>query len=175
MPPAVITTKLLKNIDKALEEGPETPSLLARSGIVQQMSGDVSSAVESYRKALKINPRYAVAANNLAYILSQNEEDQEQALELAQMAREVAPDDPRIADTLGWILYERGVYQQALSLIQESAEKLSGNAEVLYHLGMTHYKLGNLDEARRALSEATMTNQEFSGVEEARAILQELR
>ena len=167
--------KALEKFDKALQEGPETPSLLARSGIVQQMSGDVASAVESYRKALKINPRYAVAANNLAYILSQNEADQEQALELAQMAREVAPQDPRIADTLGWILYQRGIYQHALTLIQESAEKLSGNAEVLYHLGMTHYKLGNREEARRALSEAMKRDGGFSGADEARSTLEELQ
>jgi hypothetical protein len=39
-------------------------------------------------------------------------------------AREVAPEDPFIADTLGWIHFRRGEYNRALSLLRESADNI---------------------------------------------------
>jgi hypothetical protein len=32
------------------------------------------------------------------------------------MAKEEAPAEPQVSDTLGWILYKRGIYQRALAL-----------------------------------------------------------
>ena len=91
------------------------------------------------------------------------------------MAKEVLPDSARISDTLGWILYKRGVYQRALSLLQESASKLPDSPEVQYHLGMTHFKLGNREAAKQALAKALKSNSQFPGVEEARRTLAELK
>ena len=59
-----------------------------------------------------------------------------QAVELCghEAVGEVAPDDPRESDTLGWILYKykRGIYQGALSLLKESAAKIRYNLQVQY-------------------------------------------
>jgi hypothetical protein len=44
--------------------------------------------------------------------------------------KEQAPEDPRISDTLGWLLYKRGVHQRALGLLKESAAKLPSNPQV---------------------------------------------
>jgi uncharacterized protein HemY len=83
-----------------------------------------------------MNPRLVVAANNLAWIYSEHGGDPEKALQLAQTAKQEAPEDPRVSDTLGWILYKRGVYQRALALLKDSASKLPDNPQVQYHLGM---------------------------------------
>ena len=87
----------------------------------------------------------------------------------------MAPDDPRISDTLGWILYKRGVYRQALGQLQESASKLADNPAVQYHLGLTFYKLGNTEGAKQALGTALALNPRFPGSEEARQVLAELK
>ena len=76
------------------------------------------------REGPDTEPRFAPAANNLAWLYSEHGGDKEKALELAQRAKEAAPDDPHISDTLGWILYKRGVYQRAVGLLKESAAKL---------------------------------------------------
>jgi hypothetical protein len=39
-----------------------------------------------------------------------------------------------MTDALGWILYNRGVYQRAVALLKESASKLPEAPEVQYHL-----------------------------------------
>src|SRR5205823_3291861 len=89
-------------------------ALAPKSGLLHQQRGDTAKAQDVYTKALAINPRFAPAANNLAWIYAHEGGDKEKALQLAQTAKEAAPDDPHISDTLGWILYKRGVYQRAL-------------------------------------------------------------
>ena len=46
------------------------------------------------------------------------------ALNYAQTAREQQPNDPSIADTLGWLYYKKNAYILANSLLKEAVEKL---------------------------------------------------
>jgi Flp pilus assembly protein TadD len=124
---------------------------------------------------LALTPRAAAAANNLAWIYSEHGGDQDKALQLAQMAKEVAPDDPRVSDTLGWILYKRGVHQRALALLKESAAKLPDNPQVQYHLGMAYAQVGDQAGARQALEFAVKSPADFQGKDEARKTLASLR
>ena len=144
-------------------------------GTLHEHRGDVAKARLAYERALVINPRFTLAANNLAVLYSEGGGDAEKALQLAQAAREVAPNDPRIADTLGWILYKRGVYQRALALLRESADKLPRNPVVQYHLGMAAHKTGDTETARKALTAAVNTPEPFAGKDEAQAALSSLR
>ena len=77
------------------------------------------------------------ALNNLAYLYAERLNDLDKAYDLARKARDLQGNDPAIADTLGWVLSKRGDYQQALTILQESAEKLPDNPEIQFHLGMT--------------------------------------
>jgi Flp pilus assembly protein TadD len=142
--------------------------------VIHQQKGDVPKARSAYEKIIAIEPKFVPAANNLAYIYSETGGDMDKALKLAQMAKEGAPEDPQIADTLGWILYKMGNYDWALGYLKESASKLADNAEVQYHLGMTQYKLGNAEEAKRALEAALTLGGDFQGAEEVRRALSEL-
>jgi len=96
-------------------------------------------------------------------------------LQLAQMAKEEAPAEPQVSDTLGWILYKRGIYQRALALLQESAAKLPENPEVQYHLGMAALKVGETETAKKSLAAATAAPKDFIGKEEARRALAQLK
>jgi tetratricopeptide (TPR) repeat protein len=79
------------------------------------------------------------------------------ALQLANKAREIAPNEPHIADTIGWISFKRGDYQNALREIKASADKLP-DAEIQYHLGMAYYMLGDEQSAQAALQKAVATD-----------------
>jgi Flp pilus assembly protein TadD len=164
----------LRNVAEALKRRPKDLGAQMLQGIVYEQKGDVAGAMKAYEKALALNPRFALAANNLAYLYSEHGGDKNRALALAELAREMAPDEPRISDTLGWILYRRGVYQRALALLKESASKLSDNVEVQYHLGMTYAKLGDKASARQALGRAVTSRASFAGKDEARRLLAEL-
>ena len=165
----------LVKTDEALKANPKDMGALMLAGTLQERKGDTAKAEASYARVLEINPRFAPAANNLAYLLADRGADMERALQLAQTAREVAPDEPHIADTLGWILYKRGVYQGALTLLKESAGKLPDNPTVQYHLGMAAAKAGDKETARNALASATRSSQAFRGKDEAQRTLAELK
>ena len=141
-------------VQKQIELSPQVIGLHMLLGMIHEMRQDVPQAQSAYEKVLEINPRFGPAANNLAYLYSEHGGDKEKALQLAQTAKEVLPEDPRISDTLGWILYKRGIYERAISLLRESAEKLDDNAEVQYHLGMAYLKAGNSQAAKESLSKS---------------------
>jgi tetratricopeptide (TPR) repeat protein len=163
----------LVELTEARRVSPGNPVVLTLAGVMYERKGDIPKARDAYEKAVALHPRFAAAANNLAwlYMVHGGDADKERALQLAQTAKEVAPENPRISDTLGWILHQRGVYRNALSLLQESAAKLPADPEVQYHLGMTHYKLGNREAAREALGRALKLRDQFHGADDARRTL----
>jgi tetratricopeptide (TPR) repeat protein len=165
----------LAKLDEALKADPKNLIVHMRIGMLNERKGDFLKAQQAYERALALDPRFAPAANNLAYLYSERGGDKEKALQLAQIAKEVAPNDPYISDTLGWILYKRGVYQRALSLLRESATRLPENPAVQYHLGMAYTKVGDKDAAARTLTLAVNSPTNFPGKDEAKKVLAELR
>jgi len=161
----------VSKLNELLKANPKNVVALMLAGIVYGRKGDIPKAQESYERALAVDPRLALAANNLAYLLSEHGGDKEKALQLAQTAKEAAPDEANFSDTLGWILYKRGVYQRATALLRESATKLPDNPEVQYHFGMASLKGGDTKSAQTALSRAVNAGGSFSGKDEARKAL----
>jgi tetratricopeptide (TPR) repeat protein len=167
--------RALAKVKDAVKADPKNQTTLMVAGVLYEKKGDIPKARESYEQLLAVNPRSVPAANNLAWIYSEYGGDKEKALQLAQMAKQLAPDDPRVSDTLGWILFRRGVYQGALSLLKDSVAKLPDNAQVQYHLGMVYAQLGDQASARKALSAATGSPADFQGKDEARKTLAALK
>jgi tetratricopeptide (TPR) repeat protein len=124
-----------------------------------------------YRAALEINPDFVPAANNLAYILADQEKDLEDALNLARLAKRKLPDNPNVMDTLGWVYYKKGLYENAIAELTDCLKQLPDNATATYHLGMAYYKNGDLEKARAELEKALQLDENFSGAAEAKQVL----
>ena len=163
-----------KKNDQALQELNEVVAktndvtALMLIGMIQNEQHKYTDARSTYEKLLDINPNFVIALNNLAYLYSEQFGLTNKAVEVARKARDLAPHDPASSDTLGWILFKRGEYSWALSLLQASAEKLADEPEVLFHLGMTYYMLNDEVRARNTFNRALAVNREFPGKEEAR-------
>jgi Flp pilus assembly protein TadD len=80
-----------------------------------------------------------------------------------------------VSDTLGWILYQRGVYERAWTLLRDSATKLPDNPEVQYHAGMAARQLGQSETARTYLQRAVAFAGDFPAKRDARKALGELQ
>jgi len=164
----------VKEYEMALAKNPKLISAHMMLGMIAEKREDLAEAKQHYQESLKINKSFAPAANNLAWIMAEEGTDLDQALYYAQVAREQAPSDPNIADTLGWIYYKKNAYLKAVSFLREAADKLHGNPVVYYHLGMTQLKKGDNAEAKKALNTALKLSDKFPGVEDARKALAEL-
>src|SRR5262249_55633396 len=128
-------------------------------------------AMVRFETILKTNPNFAPAANNLAWLMVEQGGNLDVALSYAQTAREQQPDDPHIADTLGWIYFKKNAYLLAVNLLKEAAEKLPNDPVFQFHYGMAQYKNGNAAGAKKALQASLKLNQDFPGSEEARKTL----
>jgi len=160
-------SEAMAEVERALEVNPDDVSSLMLAGVLLERQGLVDKACESYERILSKHSGFTPAANNLACLYLRHRKDTERAFQLARQAREAAPDDPFVADTLGWIVYRRGDYKWALSLLRESAERIVDNPEVLYHLGMAELQNGNETVAAAALRGSLEKGGEFPGAEDA--------
>lgn len=153
----------LAKLDSALAvNSNDVASLMMKATILTQKN-DPANAGMQYQRILAVSPNFVPALNNLACLYQDSPALREKACELARRARDLAPRDPRIADTLGWILFQRGDFKWSLTLLQESAEALSREAEVLFHLGQCQAALGDVEKARAALTRALELKKTFPG------------
>ena len=156
----------IKRLQQVVAKDPKDVSaLMIMCGIYEYQENFVK-ARDTYESILDIDPNFPPALNNLAYMYSEYFDNHDEAYKYANRARQFLPHDPAIADTLGWIIFKRGDYKWAQSLIKESSEKLSGNAEVRYHLGMTYYMLGEADKAKKEFEFALSNSTDFNGKED---------
>lgn len=159
--------RALARLQPILERNPNDIRALSLSALLLDQLKRYDEALAMYERLRAVNPNSGIALNNLAYLYSERFNDPTKALEAARRARSVLPNDPRVADTLGWILVRRGEYPHAITLLRESADRLTDSAEVHYHLGVAHYSLGEEELARIALEKALQLG-EFPGLEDAR-------
>jgi Tfp pilus assembly protein PilF len=74
-------------------------------------------------------------------------------MKYAQKAWGLAPDNPAIEDTLGWVYYQQGLYPLAVVQL-EAANAKAGTAVRKYHLAMAYLKAGKPDRGRQTLDAA---------------------
>jgi len=100
----------LTTLAEGLKVSPKDSDLLLVAGTLHERKGNIPEAEEAYEKALAVNPRHAMAANNLAYLLSEHGGDADRALELARTAKQAAPADPTSPTPSGGSSTARLVY-----------------------------------------------------------------
>ena len=110
--------------------------------MVEDASGAYNKAIAEYKKVLDLDSRHLGALNNLAYDLARDPARCDEALPYAQKAKELAPAGWQIQDTLGWIYYRKGLYDNAAREF-EGALSNGGGALARFHLGQTYNRLGD--------------------------------
>jgi tetratricopeptide (TPR) repeat protein len=160
-----------------LTANPKDEVALTMLGQVQAAQGDTVKAMDSFKKALAAKPDQWLAANNLAYLISDkavSAKELDEALAYASTAQKVQPENPTVLDTLGWINYRKGAYPQAAELLIKAQAKAAGSAVINYHLGMALYKSGKKSEAKTSLQKALTASKSFPGRDEAEKTLKSI-
>ena len=172
-----LSRDLRKPQDAVLGEPPSSQDLHIGAtfdrepGTIYDAQKQFDLAEKHYSTALDINPDFSPAANNLAYLLAKQDKNMNKALSLAQKAKEMLPNDPKVMDTLGFIYYKKGLYDSAIAEFTDSLKKIPDNAMVRFHLGLTYYNKGDKDLAKTELKKALDLDQNFDKADEARKIL----
>jgi Flp pilus assembly protein TadD len=137
--------------------------------------GETADAQKEYERVLSLDPRAAVAANNLAWLYVSSGQNLDQALQLAQTARELLPNDADVSDTLGWIYVRKNMASLAIPHLESSVQKASDNPSFQYHLGMAYLQLGDTEKANTALTRALTLKPDFDGAADARKALDTIK
>src|SRR5262245_30365928 len=96
---------------------PQTVPAMMQLAMIQEQLKNFAAARDTYENILAVAPNFPLALNNLAALYSERLGQFDKAYDLATKAREAVPNEPHIADTLGWILFRRGEYGNALRLL----------------------------------------------------------
>jgi tetratricopeptide (TPR) repeat protein len=140
-------------------------------GNIEAMRGDMNKAIEHFQQVVASDPNDAQAANNLAYLLTEYRNDNDMALKYAQKAVELEPATPEFSDTLGWVLYRKGLYDPAIKYL-ERASSNPRNVVWKYHLAMAYTKGGDPQRGRTTLEAALKINANVPEAKAAKELLQ---
>jgi tetratricopeptide (TPR) repeat protein len=146
----------VKTYEEAIAVKPDQANLHHFLGVLYELGGQRDRAVARYEDAIRLDPKLAEAKNNLAYLLAESGQNLDRALDLAKEAKTQLPENASVADTLGWVLFKRGVPSAAISYLKEAEAGTDPNDAsigiVRYHLALAYEANGDDAQAREALA-----------------------
>ena len=170
----------LVTYQQSVKDHPEEATFYILMGQLYEGRQDWTNAQNAYQKALELKPTDPVASNNLANVMVQTGGNIDVAMSLAQTARRALPESSDVADTLGWIYYQKGAYQSAIGLLQEALKLRQKNnipedPGIHYHLGLAYQKSGNPLLARQQLEQVLKLDPNYIDAANVRKQLAQLK
>jgi len=151
---------------------PQDTDIRLLLAIHYQTTGRHADAIREYEQILGERPDDAVAMNNLAPLVFA--QDPEQGLGYASRALELAPDNPAIRDTYGWLLVESGRPEEGIGHLRQAAAALD-HPSIRYHLAVAMAATGSMQAAQRELTAALDSEQSFAERQAAQSLLDDLQ
>lgn len=139
---------------KAKELRPNDPAPQLQLALLLDAEGQHEQARPMYEQILKLQPDHPIALNNLAYMMAQDGQNLDEALKLAERAKQKLPDNPDVSDTLGWIYIKKNLSDNAIQLYRDLIAKQPEKSTFRYHLGMALYQKGDKLQAKKELQVA---------------------
>jgi tetratricopeptide (TPR) repeat protein len=143
-------------------------------GTLLDESKDYVGATAEYEQTLKLDPKYVLALNNLAITKTKLGKLGE-ALQLADQALALAPDNPALFDTQGWILYQRSEFAKASQTLEKAVAGDLENPTYRYHLAASYEKLGKRKQALDECNKAIESSHPFPERPEAQTLVELLK
>ncbi|MDR2076134.1 MAG: tetratricopeptide repeat protein [Desulfovibrio sp.] len=143
---------------EGLRQYPEDEELLFALGQIQDESGDKDEALRTMERIILHHPDNIQALNYVGYTLADQNKDLARALRLITAALEHAPETEYIVDSLAWVQYRLGRYQEAWATIRRCLSLGASDSVVWEHYAEIALALGKRDEAIRGYTEAVSRN-----------------
>lgn len=169
MQPRLVTaeSRMLQNANQSgeavlvltdgLERFPDNQDLLYARALAANAAGDDALMIIDLNRLIEADPDNAHALNALGYHYADENIELELAEQLLEKANILLPDDPAIMDSLGWLRYRLGQYEDAIALLR-SAYQLYPDPEIAAHLGEALWFSGAQIEAQSVISSALENN-----------------
>ena len=143
----------LEVLTRALAVLPDDPRLLYQRALLAESLDLVYMTEADLKRILAADPENVGALNALGYTLAEHSDRLDEAAELVAHALRLAPNDASIIDSMGWVLYRQGEFEQALVYLKRAME-LAQNDEIVSHMVFTLQALGESQKADDMLDDA---------------------
>lgn len=151
------TDQAIEQYRKIVEKKP-SGAIYTLIGMLEDARNNQAEAEKNYRRALEITPGSPIPANNLAWLISNNQGNLDEALTLSQAVVNKNQTVAGFYDTLGWIYYKKELYSPAVEQFKKAvaldeADALrngaAANSAYRLRLGMALASTGDKSSARR--------------------------
>ncbi|MCS6765083.1 MAG: tetratricopeptide repeat protein [Candidatus Protistobacter heckmanni] len=131
-----------------LREQPNDADLWYDAAMASEKLDDLNDMEASLRKTIDLQPDMYHAYNTLGYSLADRNLRLGEAQELVSKAMKLAPSDPYILDSMGWVQYRMGNLKEARATLSKAFE-IKPEAEIGAHFGEVLWGLGEQEQARK--------------------------
>ena len=131
---------------QAMRQTPEDSTLIYELAMTAERLGRFDDMEALLRRVMSLKPDDHHAWNALGYSLADRNLRLAEAQQLLDQAARLAPNDPFITDSLGWVAFRQGRTQDAVQLLQQSM-RARPHVEVASHLGEALWAAGQRDQA----------------------------
>ncbi|MCB1507488.1 MAG: tetratricopeptide repeat protein [Hyphomicrobiaceae bacterium] len=136
------------------QDQPQDWPLYYARGIAYERTGQWPLAEADFLKALELSPEEPDVLNYLGYTWADMGIHLDRAIGMLERAVELRPDSGYIIDSLGWVYYRLGRYDDALQLLERAVLIEPQQGEIQDHLGDVYWRVGRRLEARFQWSHA---------------------
>ena len=140
-------------LENALTAQPNEPDLLYDKAMLAERLKKVDVLESTLVRLIELRPNHPHAYNALGYSWAERNVRLEEARKLIAKALELAPQDPFILDSMGWVMFRLGQPKAALVNLEE-AYRQRPDPEIAAHMGEVLWSLGRRGEAQKIWREA---------------------
>ena len=161
--------KALSMLKDAVKRFPQNAQLHYYLGNMYDRVGDKAATIDTMKKVLAIEEDHVQALNYLAYTYADTGSDLESAEKLARRALELKPQDGYVLDTLGWVLFKKGLFEESVKILEDAHRLQPEEAIIADHLGDAYYYFRMPERAKRLYEKAASLAEEQAAAAEKAA------
>ena len=149
------TADAIRRLRAVEAELPDSVEIKYELAMLYERENKLAEAEKLLREVIALDPGHAHSYNALGYALADRNVRLPEALKLITRAMEIAPDDPFIMDSMGWVKFRMGDTAAAEDFLKRAYRKRP-EADIAAHLGEVLWVRGQKDEARAIWKEAAI-------------------
>ncbi|MGK5019973.1 tetratricopeptide repeat protein [Janthinobacterium sp. LB2P10] len=140
-------------LENAVRRFPDNPELLYDYALLAERQDKLDLMEASLRRVMTLAPDNQHAYNALGYSLAERGIRLQEAHALIEKALQMAPGDPFIMDSMGWVQFRMGNLAAAENALRR-AYAVRSDPEIAVHLGEVLWQKGDQDEAKKLWRDA---------------------